>query len=179
MHPPLSREPSNWSIDSWTPWLTGWFLNRAVGLFIGLSSKSWLRPSFLKFYWSIVWKDGWSWIFNTLAAWCKKLTYWKRLWCWERLRAGGEEGRQRMRWLDGITDSMDMNFSKLQETVNNREVWHAAVRGAAKSRMWLTGTTTIGDSMRVNSCCTAEWFSYTNIYMYSFSYSFPLWFTAG
>ena len=37
--------------------------------------------------------------------------------------------------MDGITDSMDMNFSKLQETVNNREVWHAAVRGAAKSRM--------------------------------------------
>ena len=38
-----------------------------------------------------------------------------------------------MRWWDGITDSMDMNLSRLQETVKNREVWHAAVRGVAKS----------------------------------------------
>ena len=34
--------------------------------------------------------DAWSWSFNTLATWCKELTHWKRLWCWERLRAGGE-----------------------------------------------------------------------------------------
>ena len=143
----IIKKAQHWRTDAFELWC--W--RRLLRVLRQQGDKT--SPSKQKSTLSIHWKDWcWSWSSSTLATWCKKLTHWKRPWCWERMKAKGKgSGRE---W-DGysITDSVDMNLSKLQKVWKNklqkicpnslkdRGAWCTVVHGVTKSRTWLSDST--------------------------------------
>ena len=110
------------------------------------------NPSQRRSVLGVHWKDWcWSCSSSTLATWWEELTPWKRPWWWERLRAGEEGGRQRMRWLDGITDSTEMSLNNLRELVMDREAVHGVLQSMGSQRVGHNWATELNKSSKLSS----------------------------
>ena len=117
---------------------------------------------------TIHWKDWcWSWNSNTLATWCDELTHWKRPWCWERLKAGGQEGDKGWDGWMAASTRWTRVWASSGSWWLTREAWCAAVLGVAKSQTRLSDWTSITLHISIFECVVSELSSFHLSIFYS------------
>ena len=131
------KKAEHWTIDAFELWC--WRILLRVPWTARRSNQSILKeinPEYSLKDWC------WSWNSNTLTSSCEEMSHWKRPWCWERLKAGGEGDIRG--WDSLMTSQIQWTWvwASSRRCVKDREAWHAAVPGVAKSRTQLSDWTT-------------------------------------